>query len=108
MGIRIIVQTESVKRDKRINDTLIVALQGINKAVSKLENDSERKAVYSLLLKRLDGRVSKPERRKAVTAYYKGARRMASRFDGDFKPLQVATPSTEQTILEQDENDSTA
>ena len=73
MSIRIVVESGSALRNRLIQESIDKAMQGINVAVSKLDH-ADKIVVYSLLLKKLDGRVSAKIRRKATNVFHKGAR----------------------------------
>ena len=74
MAIIIKQESESVKRQRLIDEYVERIMQSINQTVSKLSDHGDKLAVYSIVMKRLDGRVSAKVRRKATTVYHKGAK----------------------------------
>ena len=73
MSIKILFESDSAKRDRLRLESIERAMQAINVSVAKLDH-SDKTYVYSVLLDKLGGRASAKIRRKAVTAYHKGAR----------------------------------
>ena len=74
MAIIIKQESESVKRQRLIDEYVERIMQSINQSIGKLSDHADKVVVYATLIKRLDGRVSAKIRRKATTVYHKGAK----------------------------------
>lgn len=80
MAIKLSIESDSARRERLINESIERALQGINAAITRLSDPSDKKAVYAVLITRLQGRVSAKIRRKTINVRSTNKESFTSKF----------------------------
>lgn len=74
MAFTITKESESSKRQRLIDESIAKIMQAINAIGARHEHHVDKIVVYSIVITRLNGRVSNKERRTTQNVYHKGAK----------------------------------